>query len=131
MYFSKIHDAIYIAVNKNTDELYIKQIKYDESSIVDILRLSAELLFTKDIPERANNTPQGYICNRFGQCEFMNICWGAQTPEKTCRSCLHGEPYTIQDNSPNTWHCKKYLVNLNLGEQEHRAKNCSEYSQLF
>lgn len=131
MYFMKLPKAIYIAVNKNNDELHIEEIDYDEDSIRNTIGLTAQLLFTNEIPPQAHSHPQGYICQRFGGCPHINTCFGVDKPLQTCRSCIHGSPYTESDITKNSWHCKKHNINIPLEEQTTKATSCPDYSRLF
>lgn len=131
MYFMKLPKAIYIAVNKNNDDLYIEKIDYNEDSIRNIMGLTAQLLFTNEIPPQVHGHPQGYTCQRFGGCPHVGTCFGTDKPLQTCRSCIHGSPFIDEDVNKNSWHCKKHNINIPLEEQATKAVNCSDYSRLF
>lgn len=131
MYFMKIHSALYMAINKNTDDIYLEHVIYDESSIVNHIRLIAELIYTQTIPEQAHTTPKGYLCHRFGGCPHMAVCFSGVESLQTCRSCMHSEPYTLGGVEKNSWHCKKHDAILTLDDQGQRARDCAEYTKLF
>lgn len=131
MHFMKIYDAIYIAINKNNDELYVEHIKYNEVDILSIIELIANLLFTQNIPEQIHNGRQGYICKRFGGCQYSNICLGCEESLKTCRSCIHSEANINSQNNDNSWFCNKHKIVLDIDKQYKQAKECLEYNKLF
>lgn len=131
MFFMRIYNAVYIAINKNTDEIYVEYLKYDENSIKHILELIVELLESDYIPPQIHNNPSGYICNRFNGCPHINVCFKGESNEHNCRTCKNGKPYTKSDANNNAWYCSIHKITLNLEEQMNKIKTCTEYKNLF
>lgn len=92
--------AFYIAVNKNTDELYGERIQLDRTigkAAVD----RAECIIASDRPlNRISDDPSWYQC-KF--CDHHAICHGQSAPVVNCRTCLHASPVAA-----GQWHCARH-----------------------
>lgn len=82
-----IDRAYYIAVNKDTDELYAERVKYD-ATMYDSIKYKAESIISATAsPDRIEENPARFAC-RF--CDYKNICHGSEVPERNCRTCVSG-----------------------------------------
>ena len=76
--------GLYLAVNKNTDELFCDIIPI-ENSKVDALRSKAEYVTMSDKPpERIASKPTAFSCK---SCHAKDVCWGFTIPRVNCRNC--------------------------------------------
>ena len=95
MGLSKMDRALYLAVNKDTDELYAERIKYDSTALKQIMDRAERIIRAQAPPERIANRLDDFRC-RF--CDARELCWGISTtvavplPGKTCRTCCHATP---------------------------------------
>ena len=108
--------AYYLAVNKNTDELYGERIKYDNELATALVNKAAAIIASDLPPEKIHQDPSWYQC-KF--CDHHAICHGQKVPEVNCRTCLHST--AIEDGQ---WHCARYdciipQVNQLTGCQSH------------
>ncbi|MTI13813.1 PD-(D/E)XK nuclease family protein [Sansalvadorimonas verongulae] len=92
--------AYYIAVNKNTDELYGERVKYDKDAATRLIHKAAQIIASDTPLPKLNEDPTWYQC-KF--CDHRNTCHGQQAPAVNCRTCLHSTPV---DNGQ--WHCARY-----------------------
>ena len=92
--------AYYLAVNKNTDELYGERVKLD-NDIAEATIERANAVIASDRPlNRISEDPSWYQCKL---CEHHPICHGQEVPDVNCRTCLHSSPV---DNG--NWHCDRF-----------------------
>lgn len=94
----KLTKAFYMAVNKNTDELYTEWVTLDANAADEKLALSVDVVYGP-IPERVALSSSDYRC-RF--CDERSLCWhrsGAE-PARNCRTCIHSVPA-----KEGTWNC--------------------------
>lgn len=76
--------GLYLAVNKNTDELFCDIIPIDKAK-ADALREKAEYVTMSDKPpERIASKPTAFAC-KF--CHAKDVCWGFAMARVNCRNC--------------------------------------------
>jgi hypothetical protein len=81
-----IDRAYYIAVNKDTDELYAERIKYDPAVFDSVKMKAAEVILSTEAPSRITENPAHFAC-RF--CDYKEICHGGPVAERNCRTCTY------------------------------------------
>ena len=100
--------AFYMAVNKNTDELYGERIKPDPQ-YAELLKLRAKrIVFAARPPEKLSDDPELWKC-RF--CDHRAVCHESRPAEVNCRTCLHSTPIE------GGWHCTRHDHQLSDEEQ--------------
>ena len=119
MKWSKMTHAFYLAVNKDTDELYSECFTYDEDA-ANALEAKAERIVTsQDPPERPYDSRDFYLCK---WCSAQDLCWGSEdttapaipVPSLSCRQCLHATPEMDGDAR---WSCAKKKTDRSFEEQ--------------
>ena len=116
--------CVYMAINKNTDELYIEIIERDDLSadiILDRAKTVVEAESGLDMP-RISESPVWWECK---MCAFTHICNKGAAPDKNCRTCAYSKP-----KSDKTWYCTRHLVDLSIEEQQVMVVEgipCTEY----
>jgi hypothetical protein len=63
--------GLYLAVNKNDDEIYAEIIKKDIATAPLYKERAKRLIFTSEAPPRVNENPSWYLCK---WCEFNAVC---------------------------------------------------------
>jgi hypothetical protein len=107
MYGMEIWDALYFAVNKDTDDLYTERIKLDKAEAEKIMGLAKNAIETYE-PMRCATREDDYRCK---MCEARTVCWhrtGAVFACETCidcRTCCHSTPITEGEGAK--WECAK------------------------
>ena len=91
--------ALYICVNKNTDEWHWELIIYDKLFNDQYLQRAANIIASDRPPQRVSNDPSWYRCK---WCDYYKICHHDETPAKNCRTCVHSDP-----RSDGRWYCTK------------------------
>lgn len=108
--------ALYMAVNKNTDELYTERIRYDANEANQLLERAERIIFASTAPPRVANRPDDFRCK---WCEAADICWGHDDkrpalplPLISCRQCCHATP-----RKDGGWQCEKLSASLTNAAQ--------------
>lgn len=97
-----IDRALYIAVNKNDDELYDERVKLNKEAAERLLERAKRIATSDRAPDRcAGASPEWYLC-KF--CPAYNMCHrGAITMQHNCRTCAHSTA-----KPDGTWHCARW-----------------------
>lgn len=89
--------SFYLAVNKNTDELYAELLPLDIETADRFLDRMDKLVFMQEAPQKISQSPSWYEC-KF--CDFRNVCHKKKPPAINCRTCIHANP-----EPDGTWSC--------------------------
>lgn len=102
MGWAKLNYAMYLARNKDTDELHAERIEFDPLAF-DRLREKAErIIFATLPPGRLSDDPAFYKCK---MCDHHAVCHGELVPRKSCRTCVHITP---DKTGGGGWACNRY-----------------------
>lgn len=113
--------ALYMAVNKNDDELYCEIVPYDAQTDAEFLARARRLVFTNEIPPRIRGASPGYfVCKHL--CDHTDVCFKTVPPDRNCRTCAHA--FAMPDG---TWQCAKYTYTLSKEEQ---LRGCLDYTLM-
>ena len=108
--------ALYMAVNKNTDELYTEWVHYDESIANNYVARGHRIALSNDMPPPISTDPSWYQCKICAAHEFCHKTH--LTKEVNCRTCAISTPL------PNsTWFCEKYEAEIPV-EAQHNGCDC-------
>lgn len=81
--------ALYVAVNKDTDELHFEIVLLDFNYADDLFRKAQEVVESQEQPSKIAQTETYFECK---YCHLSGICFRGEAPEKNCRSCVHAYP---------------------------------------
>ena len=81
--------GLYLAVNKNTDELYAELITFDQATYERYDERSGLIIDAVEPPLRINESPGWYKC-KF--CNHADVCHGMKAPHRNCRTCRWSTP---------------------------------------
>lgn len=109
MHLAGIERAFYLAVNKDTDELYQERVRYDAEIGLRMVARAERILASPQPPERISADPTWYQC-RF--CDHAPACHADAVPERHCRSCLHATPV-----DGGGWACERHKMRLDVRQQ--------------
>lgn len=91
--------ALYLAVNKDTDELYAERIEFDPVEFERLRAKAKTVIFSQEPPPKLSQDPSFYIC-KF--CSHKDVCHGHRVPPVSCRTCVHATPELEGDGR---WSC--------------------------
>lgn len=89
MHLKGLTRAYYLAVNKNTDELYGERVKYDAAEAEFLMAKAHRIVHAAEAPAGISKDPSWYECK---MCNHHAVCHTKAQPERHCRSCLHSSP---------------------------------------
>ena len=101
--------ALYMAVNKNTDELHCELIAFDPSQYARYNERFGIIIDAPAPPPKINNNPSWFKC-RF--CDQSPVCHDGVEPERNCRTCHY---VSFCDNG--IVYCHEHDVLLSLKKQ--------------
>lgn len=98
--------ALYIMKNKNTDELYVQRIEFDEDEFKRLMQRAEMVVKATEPPPRCAKDASWHVC-KF--CPMRQLCWGQAAPQVNCRTCAHSTPELDGDKR---WSCAEHGKNL-------------------
>lgn len=101
MHLAGLDRCAFIAVNKNTDAMYMERITYDPSFALKLLAKAEDIIFSDKPPAKISNDPSFFGC-KF--CDYQDVCHRSRPPEVNCRTCAHATPERGGDGA---WSCAK------------------------
>jgi hypothetical protein len=112
MHVRGIERALYAAVCKNDDDLWIDRVVYDREWCEATLARLENILRNPRPPLRINEDPDYFGC-RF--CKAKPLCHGDSFARLNCRTCLHSTPDFSGDAA---WSCARWCKPLTFDEQK-------------
>ena len=116
MHWSGMRKAFYLAVNKNTDELYGEFVDYDADHAEQLVSKASRIIATDTAPARMTDDPTYYECKR---CDAYFTCHSDATGAVNCRTCIHGKPV-----EGGKWQCNFHNKPISTAEQR---KACPDH----
>jgi len=109
--------ALYIAVNKNDDELYIEEIDFNDKIYQGLKKKAERILFGWSVPPIVYDPEAKMSPCKF--CNFKEICHEGKEPRKNCRTC--GSCVIKRDGSV---YCERKQESLSVDKQR---EGCDQY----
>jgi len=81
--------ALYIAVNKDNDDLYLERICRDQAMGQALLEKAWRIIFSSAAPERISTDPNWHACKL---CAHRSVCHEGKAPARHCRTCTAAQP---------------------------------------
>lgn len=106
-----IHKCLYMAVNKNDDDIFCQIVEYDHAWATKELTKAADVITRRNAPPRLSDDPSHFDC---GRCDAHQRC---HFPDKlplgtNCRTCQ----FSVADLG-GTWGCDKFNKVLDKADQ--------------
>ncbi|RUM45131.1 MAG: oxidoreductase, partial [Desulfocapsa sp.] len=111
--------ALYLAVNKNTDELHGERIYHDPDFCEMLLKRVGMAIFSPMPPAKMHEDPKLRAAYKCKFCNFLDICHGGTFARINCRTCVHSTPLKT-----GGWQCEKFNKNLTVESQK---KGCTAH----
>ena len=100
--------AMYLAVNKNNDDLYVERIELDVDYADRLLAKAGRIIFAVRPLDRVSEDPAWYECR---MCDHAEVCRGQAAAAVNCRSCLASTPVE------GGWWCERHERVLSDADQ--------------
>jgi hypothetical protein len=112
--------ALYMAVCKNTDDLYAEVITLDAEFADQFIDRGEKLVWANEAPKRVSESPGFWKC-RF--CDDRPVCHLRAEPAVNCRTCISSAP-----GKAGTWHCRHPQHQILLSK-ELQQTGCADYAR--
>ena len=99
MHYLDLTWGLYVAVNKNNDEIYVEVIHYKPEIAERYVERAHDIVAAQKAPPRITEDPGWFECR---YCDFREICHYGKAPQKNCRSCAYASAET------NGWRCNLF-----------------------
>lgn len=99
-----LHNVIYLAENKNTDEIYVERYKFDKLKFDEMMMKAKSIISQDSPPPRPYRDSTYFRCN---MCDFKDVCWGTELPNVNCRTCCHSTPRV---DGAGGWECSRHQL---------------------
>lgn len=109
--------ALYIAVNKNTDEIYFELVKLKHQVGEAQIYKANEIINSPQPPAKISLNPEFYLCR---MCSAKKVCHEKAMVEKNCRSCVYAQP--VENKA---WFCHSHSAQI---PQEIIPKACENWT---
>ncbi len=119
MLLSGLTRALYLAENKDTDELYAERIALDPEAAQKLIDRAQRIIDAAEPPLRLSDDPAYFECK---WCAFHGQCHGSEAPAVTCRTCAHSTPV-----AGGEWHCSRHADTIPL---EFQRRACAEHRYI-
>jgi len=101
--------ALYIVVRKDTDDIYVELVDFDESAAEEYLARGQLIVNAEEPPLRMDSEeiPCVYVSKDGTRwpCDYFELCHGAKMPERNCRTCVDSTAKLDADGEP-IWTCE-------------------------
>jgi hypothetical protein len=112
--------TLYVAVNKNTDDIYCELVPLDSAFAEQFLERGRVLALTQTVPKRINKSPGFWKC-RF--CDHKEVCHLGAAPARNCRTCSFSHP--VEGVPGGQWRCNLLQCTLT---KEAQLAGCGQYT---
>lgn len=105
VYMSKmgLGACLYVAVNKNTDDLYCELVPYDPVTADQFIDRGHRVVLADDLP--VGLSTKGVSWFECKHCNKAGICYRGEMPEKNCRTCSYSQAL-----ENGTWFCRNTSI---------------------
>lgn len=112
MHLTGITRAMYLAVNKDTDDLHVERVEVDPVYAEALLTKAGRIIFAAVPLPRISDDPSWYQCR---MCDHAALCHGdadgSVAAQVNCRTCLHSTPVD------GGWQCERHQKPLSDADQ--------------
>lgn len=115
--------AIYCAVNKNDDDIFMEIVNLDITAAEFYLARARRIIPMREAPKKIAESTGAYQC-KF--CDHKPICKLGVQPEQNCRTCEHSEP--VVETEGQQWVCT-LLDGGTFISKDTQRKGCDSYSK--
>jgi hypothetical protein len=104
MHYLGLRWGLFVAVNKNDDELHFVVVPYKREVAERYRDIAAQVIEAHKPPPRISEDSSWWVC-KF--CDYREICHHEEPPSINCRSCAFASP--VEDGQ---WRCAKHEANI-------------------
>lgn len=117
-----IYVTLYLAVNKNDDEIFAQFVYYDGPSATTYLNRARDVITAREAPKRMSEDPSNLDCT-FCDCQRRCHFPAEEKLPINCRTCR----FSCADIPSGTWGCEKKNVML---DKEAQMRGCELHEPI-
>ena len=110
--------AMYICVNKNTDDMHTEWVHFDKETYRDLMARAERTIKRSTPADKISEDPSNWLCK---MCDMYKLCHQQEPAEANCRTCCFATP-----TADGKWTCYEHKKELSADDQR---KGCD--SHLF
>ena len=110
----QLERALYLAVNKDTDELYSERFHLDRAFAAAMVDKAGRIIYAKTPPPGISSDPSFYKCK---MCNQADTCHQRKGAAINCRTCVHSTP-----EDSGTWRCELHDIEI---DKSHQLAGCT------
>ena len=110
--------AMYICINKNTDDMHTEWVHFDKETYRDLLARAGRTIKRATPADKISEDPSNWLCK---MCDMYKLCHQQEPAEANCRTCCFATP-----TDDGKWTCYEHKKELSAEDQR---KGCD--SHLF
>lgn len=122
MHYLGLPWALYVAINKNDDTLYMEVVHYRASLAEQLIDKSRDLIGTQHPPKKINEDGSWFEC-KF--CDYRHVCQNGGKLHKNCRSCINAKP--VLEGEAGAWYCDKWKQEI---PKKFLRSGCDEWEPI-
>jgi CRISPR/Cas system-associated exonuclease Cas4 (RecB family) len=112
----KLDRALYISVNKDTDDLYTEWVHSNRETFGNLLHRAERTIKRIGPAGKISEDPSNWQCK---MCDMYKLCHQGEPAEVNCRTCVHATPV-----EGGKWHCHEHDKELTA---EAQRKGCDSH----
>ena len=112
--------CLYVAVNKNTDDIYCELVPLNPNHAEQFLDRGSQLVDLVQPPKKLSNSPGFFKC-KF--CDHIGVCHLGEVAEKNCRTCAFSRP--LREQEGGKWYC---TMNEKEIDKARQLTGCDHYT---
>lgn len=106
--------CLYLAVNKNTDEVYSERVEFDPVAFMVLKARLERIIESARAPSRIAEDPAKWPCI---MCKHKDVCFSDKFGRNHCRTCISSTPVVVEGSNDATWTCNRHGKTLTVDEQ--------------
>lgn len=110
--------GIYLAVDKNSDELYAERLHVDHEHVMRMLARAQRIIDANEPPAKLHEDPNHKMAFACGWCRHKPICHEHAKARVNCRTCIYASP-----EFGGSWACARHSKPLSIEEQQAGCPN--------
>jgi hypothetical protein len=118
--------ALYAAVNKNTDEIYMEIVVLDNAIADSFIDRADKIIWMQEVPVKMPNASAGWYQCKF--CDHRPVCHLDAAPARNCRTCAYSTP---MEGGNALWGCANPKVSIDkvVIPKEVQLTGCQHYEK--
>ncbi len=117
MHHKGVARALYVAVNKNDDSIYVERVPYDAVAALRLVARGERVIAAAHAPPKLHEDPTSRAAYACEWCPAFGVCHGGQFARRNCRTCISATPI-VDTSDRGAWHCTHWQKELSFEEQQ-------------